>query len=336
MKLNKKKHKFRWYTYFLIFVDICAFVCFFFAYGPIATVRNWLVTTAITTGSHTYLSYILYSPEHVAEIMSNNYIVEKGGQSDVDAIEFIDYSDQTVYANQYEEQVLKKNEGNDLYKIIPISQEGYTGYLTVVYDSKRVDYAGFFNKYGGTIKTLAAKYNAILAINASGYNLAENNDKYPISIMISNHEIYYDTGKEGALIGMNDDGVLMLYKGTAQEGIDAGLKWAVDFGPYLIVNGEKAEYGDYYYGGYHPRTAIAQRKDGIVLFLTIDGRGSNNSIGATIPQITELLAKYGAYNAANLDGGGSVTLVENGEVVNDPRGWGYVGERWVVDGIIVK
>ncbi|MBR4183765.1 MAG: glycoside hydrolase family 127 protein, partial [Lachnospiraceae bacterium] len=47
----------------------------------------------------------------------------------------------------------------------------------------------------------------------------------------------------------------------------------------LIVNGEKTTFmgnGGY---GVQPRTAIGQRKDGVVLLVTIDGRGSGGSYG---------------------------------------------------------
>ena len=52
--------------------------------------------------------------------------------------------------------------------------------------------------------------------------------------------------------------------------------------------------------------------------------------------VIEILLRYGAYNAANLDGGGSTTLVEKGELVNDPAGWGYSGARHVANAFIVK
>ena len=51
---------------------------------------------------------------------------------------------------------------------------------------------------------------------------------------------------------------------------EKGMKDAVEFGPFLIVNGKPLEIvGDPW--GRSPRVAIAQRKDGVVLFLVIDG-----------------------------------------------------------------
>ena len=36
-------------------------------------------------------------------------------------------------------------------------------------------------------------------------------------------------------------------------------------------------------------------------------------------EVTDTLKKYGAYNAANLDGGTSSTLVINGKLINNPK-----------------
>lgn len=59
----------------------------------------------------------------------------------------------------------------------------------------------------------------------------------------------------------------------------------------------------------NPRTAIGSSKDGKQLILvTVDGR-QNASIGMTLTELAETMAELGAYNALNLDGGGSATMV---------------------------
>jgi exopolysaccharide biosynthesis protein len=62
--------------------------------------------------------------------------------------------------------------------------------------------------------------------------------------------------------------------------------------------------------------AIAQRKDGVMMFLSIDGENYIN--GATLKDTINILKKYGAYNAANLDGGTSSSMAVNGELINNP------------------
>ena len=74
----------------------------------------------------------------------------------------------------------------------------------------------------------------------------------------------------------------------------------------------------------HPRTLAGSTKDGNTLILaTVDGR-QNASIGATLKEAAELMLELGAYNAINLDGGGSTTLVarelasDNLSLINRP------------------
>jgi len=73
-----------------------------------------------------------------------------------------------------------------------------------------------------------------------------------------------------------------------------------------------------------PRTAIGINKNGrIMILIVIDGRQPFYSEGATFVKLAELLIKYGAYFAMSLDGGGSSTMVIEGEngkpvILNSP------------------
>jgi hypothetical protein len=76
----------------------------------------------------------------------------------------------------------------------------------------------------------------------------------------------------------------------------------------------------------HPRTAAGISKDRRYLILVvIDGRQPGYSEGTTLPETAAWMAKLGSYEALNLDGGGSSTLVIEGpdgkpNVVNRPSG----------------
>ena len=74
----------------------------------------------------------------------------------------------------------------------------------------------------------------------------------------------------------------------------------------------------------HPRTAVASSKDGKQLILvTVDGRQSS-SIGMTQLGLAQFMQEIGAWNALNLDGGGSTTMVarplgeDSVQVINSP------------------
>jgi len=332
----KKKKGLHWFTYFLFFVDLCAVICFFVAYGPISGPREWLIQTALGTGKHKYFAYVLYSQQYVQDIVNQNTLISAGDKSDVDAIEFVDYSGVTVYKNEYEKEILEHEEGQD-YKIISISNGSYSGYIAVIYTPEKLNLVVAKQAWGNEVSEMVTQNNAQLGVNGGGYYVnQETYYKYPTDNLILNGKIYYDKGKAGNIIGMNSDGVLMLFKGTAKEAINAGMKWGVEFGPFLIVNGESAKFTGNGGSGYQPRTAIGQRKDGIVLLVVIDGRGGGGSKGASYVDLLHLFERYECYNAANLDGGGSSVLYEKGNLINHPVSYQGTGERNVLDAIILK
>lgn len=330
-----EKRKLHFFSKLLIVVDVCAILCFFLAYGPWAYAREYLVTTALTTRTHRYLAYVLYSDNRVKAINDANATIESGEDTDASAIKFVDNTTD-VYSSIYEEQILKKDEGNDDYKMFVIDEDKYKGYITVIYHPERLNLAISNRSYGSQITTFAKNTGALVAINGGGglYSDEEGNWHVRTNIIVDG-KIHKNNGKKGKLIGMNYDNVLCLMNSTAKDAIKAGMKWAVEFGPFLIVNGVPATFtgnGGY---GVHPRTAIGQRQDGIVILVTIDGRGGNGSAGISLPDLTEIFVRYNCYNAANLDGGGSTMLAIEGKLINNPTGWDYEGERYVYDAIIL-
>lgn len=325
----------------LIALDILVVIAFFLTYGPINYFRNLWITSSMKTATHQYLAYIFYNDEVIEKTMGNNVVVSFKDKTNANAIKFTNTDNITNYANAYEEQVLKKDPGNDLYKVIKIDYNKNSGYLLVVYDSSRLSLENSKkNAFGGQFLTkIAESYGAIAAVNASGFS--RNKSTYaitPVGTTIQDGKIISKSGGSTygrGLIGFNYDNVLVLTYEDPETAIANGMKDALTWGPFLIMNGEKAFIkGD---GGWGraPRTAIGQRKDGIVLFAVFNGR-SLNSLGQTMTDLTDLLYMYGAYNAANLDGGGSSALVVNNELINDPTGWNQDGERYLCNAWILK
>jgi hypothetical protein len=77
----------------------------------------------------------------------------------------------------------------------------------------------------------------------------------------------------------------------------------------------------------NPRTAAGVDKTGNTLFLAVfDGRQKGGSEGITLPELARFFLDLGAYQAINLDGGGSTTMVlhdpATGEhkILNAPSG----------------
>ncbi len=95
---------------------------------------------------------------------------------------------------------------------------------------------------------------------------------------------------------------------TKNAGEDSRWKTAVyamgNTGGKLLTNG-KLDYAD---ESAAPRTAIGIKKDGTVVFYTIDGRQSGYSYGARKETVAKRLLELGCLDALNLDGGGSTAL----------------------------
>ncbi len=343
MKKKQKKSKF---SVFLIVVDVFVLICFFVAYGPFSFFRDFIVTTAMTTMTHKYFAYVLYSESMVEEILDNNKVIEIEDPTDTSKINIQPVVDTGTYESIYEEQVLKKDEGNDLYKVVDISGSGWKGYMVVVYDPSRIElvFSKKYGKGGEYLSTMAKNNNAYVAMNASGVNSVPGQN-YVTGQTILNGKVY-KTGKHinkgGGLVGFTKDNVLMLTKKTASEAVKDGMDRAVEFGPFLVVNGKMSDFKGNGGWGIANRTAIGQRQDGIVLFIVIDGRTSS-SVGISMKDLAELFVKYKAYNASNLDGGGSSALYakrnindKKGKLLNTPKGYNYGGERFLPNAWMIR
>ncbi len=83
-----------------------------------------------------------------------------------------------------------------------------------------------------------------------------------------------------------------------------------------------------------PRTAVGFTRDTSRIYLvTVDGR-SERSRGMTLSELASFLKhQFRVWHALNLDGGGSTTMVVNGEVMNNPSDPG--GERAVGNALLI-
>ena len=117
-----------------------------------------------------------------------------------------------------------------------------------------------------------------------------------------------------------------------------------DFSPERYAQGEAlATNRDRIHGFINkknPRTAVGILPNDHWLFVVVDGRQPDYSVGFSVPDLAQLMQGEGCRDALNLDGGGSSTCVLNDEVINstsgDPRRpWEGTGERPVSDAIVI-
>ena len=320
-------------------------------YGPNPEFKNWLVTTAMTTMTHQYFATWFYDQDTIKEVMSNNVVIETNEGTNPDLIQIgggnNDNSSGTIYANEYEEEILKRDEGNELYKIIEINTKNrkgkpMKGKLAVIYDPSKVKIAtskgmglSVANSYGQMVGKMADANGGIIGMNASGFFDPGYNSRggVPRGYVISNGKLVANNkwGRSyGGLIGFDSNNRLILDRSmSSKEAMAAGIRDAIQYGPYLIVNGKASFVKGNGGWGYAPRSAIGQRADGIVLLLVIDGR-QTASAGADMGDLVDIFQKYGAVNAANLDGGTSSSMTLNGQIITNPRNGNFAAKTRIV------
>ena len=302
----------------------------FLLYGPIIWFRNTLITTAMTTHSHQYLARWFFSEEYINKVLANNYVAEVKEDTNPDLIK-IKKGQKKKYANKYEKDIFEGVTEKTIYKKIYVKGSGYDGYIIAVYKPEKVKLA-ISNRLGTSgerLDSMAKNNNALVALNGGGFYdpTWEGNGGISHGTVIKDGKIitrYQDAQVGGGFIGFNKDNVLVLGRMSDQQALNVGMRDAIEFGPFLIVNGKPSFIKGDGGWGIAPRSAIAQREDGIVLLVAINGRNYKAGIpGIDLVDLTELLLNYGAVNAANLDGGTSSALVEKNkdgeyELINNP------------------
>ncbi len=301
-------------------------------------VKDFIINKALASMKYQPIASFFYDDKTINEVASTRILEEEQNTLYEDIVSFDDLKlNQPSYANQYEEAILS-NPNHDSYKILKI--EGvventtyhYQGYMAVVYDPSKVKLATSSGMgmddtaYGEIIPVMAEREKAIIAMNAGGFYDPDwrSNGGIPHGPVIKDGVLLTNFRKypaNGGIIGFNYDNQLVLKNITGEEAVLEGIRDAVDWGPYLIINGInqiKKQTSTYALA----RTAIGQRKDGIVLMLVIDGLQSHSK-GCTFYEMAKIMEQYGAYNAANLDGGTSASLYEKGQFLNNP----FNGER---------
>lgn len=310
--------------FFTVLVSIYMIGCssfLFILYGPYDNFKTWLITTAMATMNHQHYCKWFYNIDEINKVLASNSVGRSESDTDPGLITF---EEEEKYANEYEKAVLQRAE-DAIYKIIEFEVNGCDAYLAVIYDASKISVGISKNigRSGQYIYDMAREQEAILAINGGGfydpnYN---SNGANPIGVTIADGKIITDEpydSMNGGIIGFDlENRLVLLRDATAKDAISYGLRDAVTMGPFLIVNGKMADIKGNGGWGYGARTAIGQRKDGIVLMLVVDSNEFRTK-GASIKDLAVIMEQYGAVNAANLDGGTSSALVINNKIINDP------------------
>ncbi len=309
-------------TIMMIILDILVALGFIVTYC-VPAVRNTVIATALNTKTHQWIAYTFYSEEQINYVLALDSYIPLTDEVDLNAI-IIDTSEKDSYDNEYDEQILTRDENNENYKLIDVKVGGYDAHLVAIYDPSKVELINSkaFNTGSGQeqVISMCNRYGGLVCINAGGFVDTGYGSDIPIGYVIKDGKIIWsDNDQASNLIGFTNDNKLLLTNSTGEAAIAKGMRDAIEFGPFLIVNGKTIEFTNTdSAGGYSraARVAIGQRKDGVVLFLVTEG---THSSGPNLGEMAEVLKKYGAYNAANLDGGTSSQLVIEGKLINNPK-----------------
>jgi exopolysaccharide biosynthesis protein len=177
-----------------------------------------------------------------------------------------------------------------------------------------------------TTSSIAAQNDAAFAINGDYYGFRDS------GIVIRNGVAFRDAGaREG--LAFYRDGHAEVYDETATTAdalVAAGVWNTLSFGPAVVRDGAEVpgidqveidtNFGNHSIQGRQPRTCVGVIDANHLAMVVVDGRSTGYSAGVTLPELAAIMLDLGCETAYNIDGGGSSTMVHDGELVNRPLG----------------
>lgn len=299
-------------------------------HGPSESAKELFATTILETGQLKFLANVFLSKDELQKIVDKNSLQDMDVEVDENLIN------------------TEGNKEKELIEIHNVSGDGFEGTMMVVNDPSKISLATTYpwGEYGKELGVIVDEAGAIAGVNGGIYYSSGNKGGRPYGVTVSNGEIQDITlGWSGLyLIGFDENNLLRIIslEGMNKSAVEKMVKEekirdAISFQEEssdannhfvkLIINGEKRELSGKG-SGQNPRTAIGQRKDGSVLILVTDGRGKNGHLGATASDLIEIMAEYGAVNAANVDGGSSSSLYYNKKYLRTSVTFYYTNSSW--------
>ena len=313
--------------------------------------KELFATTILETGQMKFLAGMYLSNDEIQKLVNRNSVQAMSTEVDTSLIKA---NSEKKDDNKVEEEGFDKNG----IKIEEISGNTFFAKMLIIKNPKQV-FTGTtypWSEYGMELEKLVKSNNAVAGVNGGLYYSYGNKGGKPLGVVVSKGQIQFNKpeGYKGLyLIGFDESNILRIInlegKSASQtERIikEEKIRDAVAFQEEssdannhfvkLIVNGEERKL-DGNGSGANPRTAIGQRADGAVLLLVTDGRGYSGHLGATASDLIRVMKKYGAVNAANLDGGSSSSMYYNGNYEMSSVTFYYANSSWKLPtGFVIK
>lgn len=251
-------------------------------------------------------------PEAIENGWENFYVNQAG----------LDDSGTDLYTLQGD-QVLAIDAANGLM-VLRVRGERYRGVLILGKDPSRLSCApsAGWGTSGQRAGEIAAANDALVALTGSGFRDAEGavEGAEQTGAAMCGGVPYGDHLKPGyKRIELRRDN--KLYVVDAPTAFHPDCTDATEWTPALIVDGVTVVSKEDHYNALNPRCCLGQTRDGTILMLCIEGRYMD-SFGATAPECAQILERYDAYQAMNLDGGTSAICWYQGEYItrcSDPE-----------------
>ena len=283
--------------------------------GPSPTARELFVLSTGETSAIGFLPQLYLSTEEVAAIR------ERQDEQEAESVDttLIQVAQEQESAGQADAWGYVDEDGDGLI-LVPVAGESFTGHMLIVLDPSRVIMGCVpesFYQRGFTLEELVERFDAVAGINGGGFEdpNGTGNGSTPERTIVFNGKVYLTgQGMGQGFAGLDRDYILHVGNFALEDMETLGIQYGTSYGPLLLVNGEICDL-ERIQSGLNPRTAIGQRSDGAILMLVIAGR-QPNSLGASYLDEAELMLKFGAVNAVNLDGGSSSQMWFDGGYVN--------------------
>ena len=224
-KTKKKKILLIFKILFFLILLFVIFIFLFFKTSLFQKYKELWVETAMSTMNHQFLATWFLSEDEINEILKKSEVQNNENSN----------SDNVTISNEKE----KNKKEISLEKI---TGKNYVGFVMTIPDASKVKLVdGRKSSRGSKLSEIVTSNNAIAGINAGGFSddggVGAGNLLNTATIM-NNTLQYGNKTARYSFIGLSSDSKLVLGKYTYQEALNHKIESAIEFGPYLIVNGK--------------------------------------------------------------------------------------------------
>ncbi|KIL41864.1 exopolysaccharide biosynthesis protein [Gordoniibacillus kamchatkensis] len=212
-------------------------------------------------------------------------------------------------------------------KLFNFGDDNYNGYALKVNlkSDKAMKLVLGKDKFGSAETTLSAasRYGAVAGVNAGGF-ADDSRGRFPLDTTIVGGKYvngFFPSRDGTAFVGLSTGRKLIGGNFSSQADLDKlSPAFGATFVPVLLKNGDKQPIPSQWQTSpaRAARTVVGSFKHDQLLFVVTNGNDESGNSGATLAELQARLQRLGIKDAYNLDGGGSSSLIFDGQVINRP------------------